>query len=80
MRKISKKSAIKWGIIALIVVVIAALAYHFLKPEEEKPNYYVFGNINDGCFGMGLSITVSSRIQMLFRTLSKERNHTAPRY
>ena len=39
MRKMSKKSAIKWGIIALVVVAVAALAYHFLKPEEEKPNY-----------------------------------------
>jgi macrolide-specific efflux system membrane fusion protein len=39
MRKMSKKSAIKWGVIALIVVAVAALAYHFLKPEEVGPNY-----------------------------------------
>lgn len=39
MRKISKKSAIKWGVIALIIVALGALAYTFLKPEEEKPSY-----------------------------------------
>lgn len=39
MRKISKNSAIKWGVIALIVVALAALAYKFLKPEDTKPNY-----------------------------------------
>ncbi|MGP9491071.1 efflux RND transporter periplasmic adaptor subunit [Psychrobacter sp. AOP7-B1-24] len=39
MRKMSKKSAIKWGVIALIVVAVAALAYHFLKPKEEGPTY-----------------------------------------
>ena len=39
MRKISKKSAIKWGVIALIIVALGALAYTFLKPEETTPNY-----------------------------------------
>ena len=39
MRKMSKKSAIKWGVIALIVIALAALAYHFLKPKEVTPNY-----------------------------------------
>lgn len=39
MRKLSKKSAIKWGIIALIVVALAALAYSKFKPKEEAPNY-----------------------------------------
>lgn len=39
MPKINKKSAIKWGVIALIIVALAALAYTFLKPEEETPNY-----------------------------------------
>ncbi|MGP9517809.1 MULTISPECIES: efflux RND transporter periplasmic adaptor subunit [unclassified Psychrobacter] len=39
MRKISKKSAIKWGVITLIIVALGALAYTFLKPEEEKPSY-----------------------------------------
>ena len=39
MRKLSKKSAIKWGIIALIVVALGALAYKTLKPKEVKPNY-----------------------------------------
>lgn len=39
MRKISKKPAIKWGIIALIIIALGALAYTFLKPKEEKPNY-----------------------------------------
>ena len=39
MRKISKKSAIKWGVIVLIIAALAALAYATLKPEEEKPNF-----------------------------------------
>ncbi|MGP5119646.1 efflux RND transporter periplasmic adaptor subunit [Psychrobacter alimentarius] len=39
MRKMSKKSAIKWGVIALVVIALAALAYHFLKPKETTPNY-----------------------------------------
>lgn len=39
MRKLSKKSAIKWGIIALIVIALAALAYKTLKPKEVTPNY-----------------------------------------
>ncbi|WP_201582518.1 efflux RND transporter periplasmic adaptor subunit [Psychrobacter jeotgali] len=39
MRKISRKSAIKWGVIALVVVVLAALAYNFFKPTDETPNY-----------------------------------------
>ena len=39
MHKISKKSAIKWGVITLIIVALGALAYTFLKPEETTPNY-----------------------------------------
>ncbi|WP_299188495.1 efflux RND transporter periplasmic adaptor subunit [uncultured Psychrobacter sp.] len=48
MRKISKKPAIKWGIIALIIIALGALAYTFLKPEEEKPSYLTAtANIGD---------------------------------
>ena len=39
MRKMSKKSAVKWGVVALIVVALGALAYTFLKPKETTPNY-----------------------------------------
>ncbi|MFZ2843252.1 efflux RND transporter periplasmic adaptor subunit [Psychrobacter sp.] len=39
MRKMSKKSAIKWGIIALVIVALGALAYKTLKPKEITPNY-----------------------------------------
>lgn len=39
MRKVSKKSAIKWGVIALIVIALGALAYSKFKPKEETPNY-----------------------------------------
>ena len=39
MRRISKKSAIKWGVIALIVIGLIALAYKALKPKEVQPNY-----------------------------------------
>ncbi len=39
MRKMSTKSTMKWGIIALVVVALIASAYHFLRPTEEMPNY-----------------------------------------
>ncbi len=39
MGKINKRSAIKWGIVVLVVIAIAALAYNFLKPKETTPNY-----------------------------------------
>ena len=39
MHKMNKKTAIRWGIIALIVVALAALAYTFFKPKEVTPNY-----------------------------------------
>lgn len=39
MRKLSRRSAIKWGIIALIVVALGALAYSKFKPKPETPNY-----------------------------------------
>ncbi|WP_131669625.1 efflux RND transporter periplasmic adaptor subunit [Psychrobacter pygoscelis] len=39
MRKLSKKSAIKWALITLILVALAALAYSKFKPKEEAPNY-----------------------------------------
>lgn len=39
MRKMSKKSAIKWGIVALIVIALAILIYRALKPKEVMPNY-----------------------------------------
>ena len=39
MRKMNKKSAIKWGVIALVIVALGALAYTFLKPEETTPKY-----------------------------------------
>ena len=39
MRKINKKTAIKWGIAAIVVLVLGMLAYQQLKPEAPKPNY-----------------------------------------
>ena len=39
MRKMNKKSAIRWGIIALVIVALAVLAYKTLKPKEITPNY-----------------------------------------
>ena len=39
MRKISKNSAIKWGIIALVIIASGVLAYKTLKPKEVTPNY-----------------------------------------
>ena len=39
MRKISKNSAIKWGIIALVIIALGLLAYKTLKPKEVTPNY-----------------------------------------
>lgn len=39
MRKITQKSAIKWGVIALIVAGLIVLAYNTFKPKEASPNY-----------------------------------------
>ena len=39
MRKMSKKSAIKWGVIALVIIALGFLAYKTLKPKETTPNY-----------------------------------------
>jgi len=39
MGKITKKSAIKWGIIALVVLALIVLAYRTFQPKEESPNY-----------------------------------------
>ena len=39
MRKISKNSAIKWGIIALVIIALGVLTYKTLKPKEVTPNY-----------------------------------------
>ena len=39
MRKISKNSAIKWGIIALVIIALGFLAYKTFKPKEVMPNY-----------------------------------------
>ncbi|MEG9305012.1 efflux RND transporter periplasmic adaptor subunit [Psychrobacter celer] len=39
MGKISKKPAIKWAVVALVVVVFGALAYRFFMPKETAPNY-----------------------------------------
>ena len=39
MRKMSKKSAIKWGVIALVIVALGALAYKTFKPKDTTPTY-----------------------------------------
>lgn len=39
MRKMSKKSAIKWGVIALVIVALGVLAYKTFKPKDTTPNY-----------------------------------------
>ena len=39
MRKISKNSAIKWGLIALVIIAFGFLAYKTFKPKEMMPNY-----------------------------------------
>ena len=39
MPKMKRKPAIKWGIIALVVLILIALAYNTFKPKEEIPNY-----------------------------------------
>lgn len=39
MRKMNKKSAIKWGIVALVVIALAVLVYRTFKPKDVMPNY-----------------------------------------
>lgn len=39
MQKVSKKTAIKWGVAAIVVLVLGVLAYQKLKPKAAEPNY-----------------------------------------
>lgn len=39
MQKISKKTAIKWGVAAIVVLLLGVFAYQQLKPKAAEPNY-----------------------------------------
>lgn len=85
MRKLSKKSAIKWGIIALIVVALGALAYKTLKPKAVKPNYLTaiaeIGDIENNVMASGkvkalntvdVGAQVSGEVKQLFVEVGDE--------
>ncbi|WP_350560502.1 efflux RND transporter periplasmic adaptor subunit [Psychrobacter sp. CAL346-MNA-CIBAN-0220] len=85
MRKLSKKSAIKWGVIALIVIALAALAYKTLKPEEIQPNYLTaiaeIGDIENNVMASGkvkalntvdVGAQVSGEVKRLFVEVGDE--------
>lgn len=85
MRKLSKKSAIKWGIIALIVVALGALAYKTLKPKEVQPNYLTataeIGDIENNVMASGkvkalntvdVGAQVSGEVKRLFVDVGDE--------
>ncbi|MGP5222292.1 efflux RND transporter periplasmic adaptor subunit [Psychrobacter celer] len=39
MQKVSKKTAIKWGVAAIVVLLLGVFAYQQLKPKAAEPNY-----------------------------------------
>lgn len=39
MQKVSKKTAIKWGVAAIVVLLLRIFAYQQLKPKAAEPNY-----------------------------------------
>ena len=85
MRKINKKKAIKWAVIALIAVVCIALAYKYLKPKEESPNYITataeIGDIENNVMASGkvkalntvdVGAQVSGEVKKLFVEVGDE--------
>ncbi|TXD97428.1 HlyD family efflux transporter periplasmic adaptor subunit [Psychrobacter frigidicola] len=85
MRKLSKKSAIKWAIIALIVIALGALAYKTLKPKDIQPNYLTaiaeIGDIENNVMASGkvkalntvdVGAQVSGEVKRLFVEVGDE--------
>ncbi|WP_201527627.1 MULTISPECIES: efflux RND transporter periplasmic adaptor subunit [Psychrobacter] len=85
MRKLSKKSAIKWGIIALIVIALGALAYKTFKPKDIQPNYLTapaeIGDIENNVMASGkvkalntvdVGAQVSGEVKRLFVAVGDE--------
>ncbi len=85
MRKITKKSAIKWGIIALVVLALIVLAYRTFKPTEELPNYITataeIGDIENNVMASGkvkalnnvdVGAQVSGEVKRLFVEVGDE--------
>lgn len=85
MRKISKKSAIRWGVIALVVIILGALAYNTLKPQEIQPDYLTaiaeIGDIENNVMASGkvkalntvdVGAQVSGEVKRLFVEVGDE--------
>ncbi len=85
MPKTNRKSATKWGIIALIVVALAALAYTTFKPKEVVPNYITakaeIGDIENNVMASGkvkalntvdVGAQVSGEVKRLFVEVGDE--------
>jgi len=85
MGKITKKSAIKWGIIALVVLALIVLAYRTFKPKEESPNYITaiaeIGDIENNVMASGkvkalntvdVGAQVSGEVKRLFVEVGDE--------
>ncbi len=85
MRKMSKKSAIKWGIIALVIIALGALAYKTFKPKDTTPSYLTataeIGDIENNVMASGkvkalntveLGAQVSGEVTRLFVDVGDE--------
>ncbi len=85
MGKITKKSAIKWGIIALVVLALIVLAYRTFQPKEESPNYITataeIGDIENNVMASGkvkalntvdVGAQVSGEVKRLFVEVGDE--------
>ena len=85
MPKTNRKSAIKWGIIALVIIALGALAYTTFKPKEVVPNYITakaeIGDIENNVMASGkvkalntvdVGAQVSGEVKRLFVEVGDE--------
>lgn len=82
---IKKKTAIKWGVMALIAVILAMVLYKMFKPKEQAPNYLTataeIGDIENNVMASGkvkalntvdVGAQVSGEVKRLFVEVGDE--------
>lgn len=85
MQNIKKKALIKWGVIALIAVILAVVLYKMFKPKEQAPNYLTataeLGDIENNVMASGkvkalntvdVGAQVSGEVKRLFVKVGDE--------
>lgn len=85
MQNIKKKALIKWGVIALIAVILSVVLYKMFKPKEQAPNYLTataeLGDIENNVMASGkvkalntvdVGAQVSGEVKRLFVKVGDE--------